>query len=77
MESIMSRYKELVEIFFADNYRYRINIANTDDECMKCGNELKMNIDPAKKLENGMSVFCPDCIKILDITTTEEPRTVC
>jgi hypothetical protein len=58
----MSRYKELVELFFSDDYRYRYSIAKTGHKCVKCGNGLRENIDPSEKLEYSISALCPDCI---------------
>jgi hypothetical protein len=67
----MSRYKELVELFFSDDYRYRYSIAKTGNKCMKCGNGLKSDINPSEKLEYSISALCPDCMNVPNDATPE------
>jgi hypothetical protein len=67
---MMSRYKELVEIFFSDDYRSRHPLANVAHKCIKCGRGLRKDFDPSDKLEYGIFALCPDCIKTPNITQT-------
>jgi hypothetical protein len=72
----MSRYKELVELFFTDDYQYRYNIAKTGHKCLKCGNGFKSDVDPSEKLEYSISALCPDCINVPDAASPEVTHSI-
>jgi hypothetical protein len=72
----MGRYKELVELFFSDDYQYRYNITKTGHKCIRCGNGLKSDVDPSEKLEYSISALCQDCMDVPDAATAEATHAI-
>lgn len=75
-DGIMSRYRELMEIFCSDGYRSRYLSARNANKCIRCGNVLEKDIDPAAKLDYRLSALCPDCFNLQETPKIKDDITV-
>jgi hypothetical protein len=75
-DGIMSRYEELMKIFCSDDYQSRYLSAKNTNRCIRCGNGMKKNIDPAAELDYKISALCPDCLNPPQALKIEDPSMV-